>query len=85
MWKCEACGACCKMPANKILMPHFWDEDKMQCMYLSEDNKCLIYDTRPDVCRVDNLWFTNGVQASDKLLTMSCELCRQYVRESREE
>jgi len=37
-FECEQCGLCCK---------------KVNCMYLTQDNKCSIYETRPLVCNVE--------------------------------
>lgn len=38
MFKCDSCGLCCKA---------------VNCQYLTEDNKCSIYDKRPDICNID--------------------------------
>lgn len=40
MFPCERCGACCRA---------------IQCRYLEGENHCSIYETRPDVCRVDRM------------------------------
>lgn len=37
-FKCDGCGLCCK---------------SVNCEHLTTDNKCSIYDTRPDICNVD--------------------------------
>jgi len=36
-YDCWGCGACCKA---------------ISCPLLTEDNKCSIYETRPDFCRI---------------------------------
>ncbi len=41
MFDCEKCGACCRYH---------------KCNYLTKDNKCEIYDKRPDRCRVDKMY-----------------------------
>ncbi|NQT94968.1 MAG: YkgJ family cysteine cluster protein [Candidatus Omnitrophica bacterium] len=33
---------------------HWYQWIKSKCMYLSEDNKCIIYERRPDICRKHN-------------------------------
>jgi Fe-S-cluster containining protein len=33
---------------------HWYQWIKSRCMYLSSDNKCTIYDRRPDICRKHN-------------------------------
>ena len=42
---CSSCGACCQA---------------ISCPYLSEDNRCTIYDTRPDICNVEKQWQIKG-------------------------
>lgn len=46
-WKCIECGACCRMVKDKL--PEF-DSGNGVCVNL-KDNKCQIYDTRPEICR----------------------------------
>ena len=43
---CTACGACCR---NVQYMPA---KEDGSCIYLQEDNKCEIYETRPSICRI---------------------------------
>lgn len=64
---CSGCGACCrkinvavansKMLSNmlevELPFPYGWDE-KGVCEML-EDNRCKVYETRPLLCRVDDL------------------------------
>ncbi len=33
---------------------HWYQWIKTQCMYLTKDNKCSIYENRPDICRKHN-------------------------------
>ena len=46
-FNCHSCGACCRQ-AGKIGLPHNGDN---VCTYLV-DNKCSVYDDRPEICRV---------------------------------
>jgi len=48
---CTQCGACCHR-AYRIGMP--LRKDVSTCIYLGSDNRCTIYDRRPDVCTVDH-------------------------------
>jgi Fe-S-cluster containining protein len=41
---CWSCGACCKLVGV--------------CSKLGADNRCTIYDTRPNICRVDHVYRT---------------------------
>ena len=50
---CSSCGACCRLAgliADKYDLP--LKKDGMTCAHLV-DNRCSIYNDRPDCCRVD--------------------------------
>jgi len=49
---CSSCGACC-LEASKFGLP---DRGDGACGHLGENNECLVYEDRPDICRVDNLY-----------------------------
>ena len=55
-FNCTSCGACCRIVG---LIPEFrerfftWINNDGACKHLQEDNTCGIYETRPDICRVD--------------------------------
>ena len=58
---CEQCGACCRYH---------------NCKYL-KDNKCTIYDTRPDRCRVDKQYELNkNVMSRKEYYSMVKKVCR---------
>lgn len=50
---CTSCGACCRRVGA---VPNFPEPIKPDgsCIHL-EDNKCKIYETRPELCRVEDL------------------------------
>ena len=48
---CSGCGACCILAGRLGLMPA--NEETGACIHLTKGQQCAIYDTRPDVCRVD--------------------------------
>ena len=56
-FQCSKCGACCRMAGRLGFMPQREDG---ACIHLDEDNTCKIYDTRPDICRVDKMSETVG-------------------------
>lgn len=67
MFECNKCGLCCKSIANN---PIYKDLDRGDgtCKYLSEDNLCSIYETRPLLCRVDEAYdklFKNLISRED--------------------
>ena len=51
-FNCDSCGLCCRA-ASKIGLP---SKDDGSCVHLTEDNKCAIYDTRPDICNIDTMF-----------------------------
>lgn len=51
---CTKCGACCKSLEGHPLTTHL-DRGDGTCKHLREDNTCRIYETRPDICRVDKM------------------------------
>lgn len=57
---CTKCGACCRL-AGEIFkgacidFPYGFKEDGVTCEKYKEGVGCTIYETRPDVCRVDKL------------------------------
>lgn len=53
-FNCDSCGLCC-VHCNKIEELLSYDAGGGRCKYLKEDNSCEIYETRPNICRVD--WF----------------------------
>ena len=54
-------------------LPEF-DRGDGVCMYL-KDNKCVIYNTRPAICRSENLSF----KASDAMMAKACDKIRNLL------
>lgn len=58
-FNCTACGLCCTQIGKLIAtreefknFPYKTDE-KGKCEKLNDDGKCSVYESRPDICRVD--------------------------------
>ena len=54
-WQCTSCGACCsyiKPLADNGKIDKSCVSPDGSCKNL-KDNKCVIYETRPDICRID--------------------------------
>jgi len=49
---CSGCGGCC-MVAASVGLP---DRGDGACIHLDKENKCSIYEDRPLICRVDELF-----------------------------
>ena len=79
MFPCNRCGACCRSIKH---VPELKDYDRGDgaCKYLvgepGQEHTCSIYETRPDVCRVDKSkpilmstaeWYRANLEACTKL------------------
>ncbi len=53
------------------------------CSKLGEDGKCTVYETRPDVCRVDKSFelFGNGI-TREKYYEANAKLCNTWIRKA---
>jgi len=65
MFQCEKCGTCCRYH---------------KCKYLTDNNTCRIYDTRPERCNVSKMYDKLGAGLSReqyyKTMKASCNLLR---------
>ena len=54
-YKCEKCGCCCK---NIYVFDSLFEfkKDLGWCIHLTADNLCNIYDTRPLICNVSEMY-----------------------------
>jgi Fe-S-cluster containining protein len=56
MFPCSGCGLCCKNITNIQELKKF-DLGNGVCKYFDHNrNECIIYDNRPDICRVDKMF-----------------------------
>ena len=51
--RCRMCGACCIAQSISSMIPGTENGKAAgtRCMHLSAENRCLIYASRPEVCR----------------------------------
>ena len=54
MFKCDQCGKCCEKVHTSEVYRYLADETG-KCKYL-KNNLCSIYETRPLICRVDEMY-----------------------------
>jgi|10_taG_2_1085330.scaffolds.fasta_scaffold02032_2 hypothetical protein len=68
IFPCNQCGACCRA-ANPFT-------GRGRCPELGEDNLCKIYETRPDICRVEKVWMKYGLswEEYEKMALEACAL-----------
>lgn len=80
---CSSCGACCRRAGQLGLMPQ---RDDGACIHLDTDNRCKIYETRPDICRVNKMAEINkqalGLSTID-YYKMSNGFCNQWIKEDK--
>ena len=56
MFPCSGCGLCCQNISNVDELKEF-DLGNGVCKYFNFlDNSCDIYETRPDICKVDKMF-----------------------------
>lgn len=64
---CTRCGLCCKAIHKVAELSDYHDGDGI-CRYYSERAGCVIYETRPLVCRIDEgyeLFFRDRISHSE--------------------
>tara|TARA_Y100000401_G_scaffold71657_1_gene57711 strand:+ start:68 stop:364 length:297 start_codon:yes stop_codon:yes gene_type:complete len=78
---CTSCGACCrsvgKLGGEKLGLPVKKDGS---CGHLV-GNKCSIYETRPDICRVDKLHFKKMFQSRKDYYIETTKECHKLIDE----
>ena len=56
IFPCSTCGLCCQNISSVKELYHF-DLGNGVCQYLNnKDNSCQIYESRPDICRIDKMF-----------------------------
>ena len=88
VFKCNKCGACCRT-VGLIEEAKFLDRGDGTCKYLDKNNLCMIYDFRPEICRVDKMYKRYKDKMTwDEYLKQtydSCEALREYVKNKKSE
>ncbi|MBO5265572.1 MAG: YkgJ family cysteine cluster protein [Ruminococcus sp.] len=54
-FECKKCGKCCRSISRTGLLKEFENENG-ECIHLTDDNRCDIYDNRPDICNVEKMY-----------------------------
>ena len=80
-FQCSGCGACCKRAGLMGMMPQREDG---ACIHLTSDNKCSIYDERPEICNVYKMFLRNGKKAGMtevEYYKFGNNICNQWIKE----
>lgn len=59
-FKCTECGSCCKNENLHLINKEYWGlevTEEGHCANLTQDGKCKIYDSRPLICRVEDIYY----------------------------
>ena len=75
MFDCSKCGACCRHIAK--VLPHY-DKGDGTCLHLTEDNLCAVYDHRPFICKVDEIYNScfRGRMTQEEFYKITKEACK---------
>ena len=79
---CDRCGLCCRKVGRFEFMKAF-DRGDGVCKYLNENNLCSIYETRPTICNVDELYekFYRDKISREGWYRLQYEGCRKLKEE----
>lgn len=81
---CNGCGACCRridlkvFEANGIDFP--FEVNNGRCEKLTEDNKCSVYESRPDICNIDKMISITGVDR-DTAYIETINVCNNFMEQ----
>ena len=80
---CTKCGECCRHIGRIPELAGF-DRGDGVCIHLNE-NLCQIYDTRPDVCRVDTMYKIkySKVYSKEMFYMLNLKACQELQESQR--
>lgn len=85
-FQCSKCGACCKRAGKSGMMP---DRGDGACTYLTQDNLCSIYETRPELCNMEKMWHKRRFEldldargvSKREYFKVNSEVCNKMIEE----
>lgn len=84
---CSSCGACCRRlgliidEVKKIGFPYNVNE-KGHCEKLDENNRCTVYEKRPDICRIDKQQEKSEMTKKEYFFA-NAKICNQWIIEDK--
>jgi len=85
---CTGCGICCTrvwMVKGNLTKEEFPYElkDDGSCEKLGPDNKCEVYEDRPDICSIDRTFENKHSETMTRkeAYKMNAKLCNQWMKE----
>ena len=79
MFKCDKCGACCRNIGKSEIYKDL-DRGDGCCVYLDEEsNLCRIYNRRPLICRVDEVYesYYSKIMTREQYYRENYEACEK--------
>lgn len=78
---CDQCGECCRH-VDRVPQLAAFDLGNGTCQYLV-NNLCSVYETRPDICRVDAMYekFFSRVYTREEYDRLNTEACYELKKE----
>ena len=81
MFPCDRCGACCQQVNRASETVFLYRGDGICRHYDANQKLCSIYDSRPDICRVDQQFFSNYKDLMDwsefvRINLAACEILK---------
>lgn len=79
MFLCDGCGLCCQHIGEIKELKEFHNGDGV-CIHLNKENhQCTIYETRPDVCRVEKMYdliYHKEFQSKQQFYNANMNICK---------
>ena len=81
---CTQCGLCCRNVHLAEQTQHLDRGDGACRHYCDADKGCLIYETRPDICRVDRQYRMHYAQTYswEVFVTLNMEVCNALQQQA---
>lgn len=84
---CTGCGACCSrvgLNIDKLKsfgFPYETKPNSNKCEKLTDDNKCSVYNNRPDVCNIDTMYYKEYSKlgkTKKEMFKMEATICNKF-------
>lgn len=75
---CNQCGNCCRNIGKTGLLKEF-ENERGECIHLTNDNRCDIYDNRPDICNVNKMYdiYFHHYMSFEEYIQQNVEICHR--------
>lgn len=89
-FNCSGCGACCRRIGLihrelKLLNFPYNVNEKGWCEMLGEDNKCKVYNNRPEICSVEKTFhkFLEKTMTQKEAYLKQTQSCNKFIKEDK--